>query len=239
MSKVIAIIGAGPGVGLAIARKFGQEGFKCALISRSLDNLGPLVKTLDQHGIEARAFSADVRNFNGLGKTLEAVIEHFGHIDVLEYSPTPKADMLRPPSEMDVENEQFHLDTLVLGAITAVRAVLPGMLERQSGALLFTTAASAQHPVTFTASFGVAAGAQLNYVRVLNQELMPKGIYAGIVAIPGLIVPREQAGGTSPKGLPLIAPEEVADAHWNLYNRRHPIEAFAGDVNALLKLGGH
>ena len=80
-----------------------------------------------------------------------------------------------------------HLNIAVPGAITAVRAVLPAFLVRKSGTVLFTTAASAQHPINRTASFGVAASAALNYARVLHLDLNPEGIHVGIVSIAGLV----------------------------------------------------
>jgi short-subunit dehydrogenase len=51
--SVIAIICAGPGMGLAIANMFGSHGFKVALISRSTEKLNPLVHQLAHKGIEA------------------------------------------------------------------------------------------------------------------------------------------------------------------------------------------
>ena len=58
----IAIVGAGPGLGLAIARTFGSRGFDVALISRSREKLESLVTELAQDGITAAAFPADVRD---------------------------------------------------------------------------------------------------------------------------------------------------------------------------------
>jgi NAD(P)-dependent dehydrogenase (short-subunit alcohol dehydrogenase family) len=59
---VIAIVGAGPGLGLSIARRFGREGFTVALISRSAANLDRLAAELADSGIQAAGFPADVRD---------------------------------------------------------------------------------------------------------------------------------------------------------------------------------
>jgi NADP-dependent 3-hydroxy acid dehydrogenase YdfG len=238
MAKTIAIVGAGPGVGLAIAERFGQEGFRVALLARNGKKLEELVAVLRGKGIEAAAFPADVLDRPALVAALGKAAAHFGSIDVLEYSPTVTADTLRSPRTIDVANEQLHLDLAVLGAIAAVQAVLPGLLARKAGGLLFTTAASAQHPVTFTASFGVAAGAALNYARVLYQDLKADGIYAGIVSIAGLVVQRGQEHGPSPSGLPLVAAQDVADAHWRLFTERNTPEVIVGDMKKILTLSG-
>jgi short-subunit dehydrogenase len=232
MSKTIAIVGAGPGVGRAVAQRFGREGFKVALIARNADKLNELATSLEQDGIEAAAFAADVRDRAALTQALKDAAR-LGPIEVLEYSPSPDRDTLRPPRLIDVENERFHLELGVLGAVAAVQAVLPGMLERKSGALLFTTAASSLYPVSFTASFGVAAGAARNYARVLYQDLKADGIYAGIVSIAGLVVERGQENAPSPTGLPLVVAQDVADLHWQLFTQRDQPEAIAGDIEVI------
>jgi NAD(P)-dependent dehydrogenase (short-subunit alcohol dehydrogenase family) len=239
MSKTIAIVGAGPGVGLAVAERFAGEGFCVALIARNPESLDLLVARLREKHIDAAAFPADVCDRPALTQALGRAAAHFGTIDVLEYSPTPTSSTLRTPRAIDVDNEQLHLDLGVLGAVASVQAVLPAMLERKSGALLFTTAASAQYPVTFTASFGVAAGATLNYARVLYQDLQPDGIYAGIVSIAGLVVQRGEEGRPSPTGLPLVSAQDVADAHWRLYTQRDTPETFVGDSKRIAALAGY
>lgn len=237
MTRAIAVVGAGSGIGLAVAERFGAEGFAVALIARNPARLDSLAGRLKGQGIETAGFAADVLDRPGLGRALAAAADRFGGIEVLEYGPKPTL-AVKQPRVIDVENEQLHLDLSVLGAVAAVQSVLPGMLERKSGALLFTTAASAQYPVTFTASFGVAAGAALNYARVLHQDLKADGIYAGIVSVAGLVVPRGEETGESPTGLPLVAAQDVADAHWRLYEERATIEAIVGDGARIKAMAG-
>lgn len=239
MPRTIAIVGAGPGVGFAVAERFGRERFRVALIARNATRLNALVEQLQAKHVEAAAFPADVRDRPALTRALQGAASRLGSIDVLEYQPTATPETLRTAKAMDVENEQYHLDLAVLGAITAVQAVLPGMLERKSGSLLFTTAASAQYPVPFTASFGVAAGAARNYARVLHQELAADGIYAGIVAIAGIVVQRGEETHPSFAGLPTLTPQDVADVHWRLHTERNMSEAFAGDLKVIQALSGH
>jgi NADP-dependent 3-hydroxy acid dehydrogenase YdfG len=243
MSKTIAVVGAGPGVGLGVAEKFGSEGFRVALISRDAGHLADLARQLQARGIEAAGFPADVRDRPALAAALAQAAARLGPIDVLEYGPVPPREAMRTPRLIDVAAEQVQLDVAVLGAITAVQAVLPGMLAQRAGTLLFTTAASAQYPVPMTASFGVAAGALLNYVRLLHQDLKAEGIHAGIVAIAGLVVrPGEDAGKYAghglPAGLPLLSPQDVAQAHWALHTGRDRVEAFVGNPGFAKALAG-
>lgn len=242
MTRTIAIVGAGPGVGLAVAERFGREGYRVALLARNAEKLDTLVAGLSAAGIEAAAFPADVFDRAGLASALEAARLRFGSIDVLEYGPTPGPGTMRRPRDIEVADEQVHLDMQVLGAIAAVRAVLPGMIERKAGAILFTTAASAQHPIAMTANFGVAAGALLNYARLLHKDLAADGIYAGIVSIAGLVLPPDQGedrhSSRFPPGMPLMTAAEVAELHWELQVTRDRAEAFAGDIDALRAKSG-
>ncbi|RLJ74610.1 SDR family oxidoreductase, partial [Pedobacter alluvionis] len=89
MVKTIAIIGAGPGVGFAVAKRFGKEGYNVALLARSEEKLNDLVKQLEAQEISVASFYADVLDRNSLKDALVAVKKHFGSIDVIEFSPTP------------------------------------------------------------------------------------------------------------------------------------------------------
>lgn len=242
MSKTIAIIGSGPGVGMAIARRFGRAGFSVALLGRNLEKLDQLAEILTQEGINTSTFQADVMDREGLATSLQNVIKHFGTIDVLEYGPAPAMDSLRTVEHTDVEAANYQFAFNVLGAITAVQTVLPGMKDRQDGAILFTTAVSAQYPLNITASFGIAAGAQLNYARLLHNNLKAAHIYTGIVSIAAMVVADGQAGeeiaAKFPPGLPVVTAEQVADQHWTLYTKRDKCEATVGDVQGILSVPG-
>ncbi|GGB16115.1 MULTISPECIES: SDR family NAD(P)-dependent oxidoreductase [Mucilaginibacter] len=224
MKKTIAIVGAGPGVGFAVAEKFGIEGYNVALLARNVEKLNALKDDLLKKGIEAATFQADILDRGQLTRALQEVIHHYGAIDILEFSPTPTWESMRTARNIDIANEQYHLDYQVLAAITAVQVVLPQMLERKDGSVLFTTASSAQHPVNRTASFGVAAGALLNYARLLNMDLKEDSIFAGIVSIGALVVSEGKHKGDFQDGMPTITAAEVAEAHWNLYNQRNVAE---------------
>src|SRR5437867_3029729 len=80
----IAIVGAGPGLGLSIAKVFGGQGFGVALVSRSKDKLEALVAQLAASGVTAAAFPADVADRPALTAALEQAAARFGAVDVLD-----------------------------------------------------------------------------------------------------------------------------------------------------------
>lgn len=113
----IAIIGAGAGMGLAIARTFGSRGFDVALIARNRDKLDDLVGRLDAEGITAAAFPADVLDHDALTQALKGAATRFGGIDVLEYSPAGNVESttLTVPSETNASDVHWAMDFLLCG----------------------------------------------------------------------------------------------------------------------------
>lgn len=210
--KTIAIVGAGHGLGMSIAKKFGQNGFRVALIARSEEKLNQLVIELEQLGVEAAAFQADLLDNAQLGLAFAAIKEKYGFIDVLEYSPTPSIDTVAGPLDVTEENALYQFQFNVLGAISSVREVLPDMLAKQSGALLFTTGASAIHPHPMMGNVGIASSGLRNYIFNLNSELKDKGIYAGHLSIGIWMQPNSGVQ------------DKIADIWYDMYTKRDRVE---------------
>ena len=211
---VIAIVGAGPGLGLSIARQFGRAGFTVALISRTQAKLDDLAAELASSGIQAAGFAGDVLDRPSLTAALSAAEERFGQVDVLEYSPAghgaPQGLGLVDVLAVTAEDVQPQIEFYVYGAITAVRAVLPGMLKRGRGTLLFTTGASSAVTMPPMGNVGIAGAALRNYALALNAALADRGVYAAHVPIAVYI----GSGG------PETQPDTIAGLYWDLYVSR-------------------
>jgi NADP-dependent 3-hydroxy acid dehydrogenase YdfG len=209
----IAIAGAGPGMGLAIARTFGTRGFDVALIARNRAKLDDLVAQLGADGITAAAFPADVLDRDALTQALKDATTRFGGIDILEYSPVGGAasTVLTAPSETDPSDVQHELEFQLYGAIAATRAVLPTMREAGAGTLLYTTGAGSIDPVPQIANVNSAAAALRNWVINLHKELVGTGIQAAHVAIDVSVdTPAFPGSPTAPA-------EQIATVHWDLH----------------------
>ena len=219
----IAIIGAGPGMGLAIARNFGSRGYDVALIARTKEKLQSLVDQLAEEGITAEAFPADVLDRPSLTAALDAVRARFGAIDVLEYSPAAHSPdpghSLATPSESTVDNLQPQIEYYLYGALTAAQAVLPAMREAGAGTLLFTTGGGSVDPVPMLGNVNAASAALRNWVLNLDKELAGSGVHAAHVAI-GVWI-----GGGGPEGFPTATPDEIAPLYWELHENRDRSEA--------------
>lgn len=167
----IAIIGAGPGLGQATARRFGRDGFSVALISRTQAN----VDQLAAEDIAARGYAADVRNPEALCSALDAVAEDLGPIEVLQYSPVPAKDFMKPVLETAAEDLVGPVEQSVYGPVTAVQQVLPGMRELGRGTMLFINGSSAVAPNGNVSGTSVAFAGESAYARMLHDALHPGG----------------------------------------------------------------
>ncbi|MCZ0999524.1 SDR family NAD(P)-dependent oxidoreductase [Streptomyces mirabilis] len=212
----IAIIGAGPQMGLAIARTFGKQGFDVALISRDRAKLDGLVDTLGAEGITAAAFPASVLDHDALTQALKDAADRFGGIDVLEYSPLDIASTaLATPSGSDPSHIQDQIEFQLYGAMAATKAVLPAMREAGAGTLLYTTGAGSLEPLPMVANVNAAAAALRNWVVNLHKELDGTGIQAAHVAIDVAL------GGVSiDPALKAATAEDVAPVYWELHSTK-------------------
>ncbi len=142
----IAIIGAGPGLGQATARRFGREGFSVALISRNQANVDPLAAELAADGITARGYAANARDPQALRTALDAAAADLGPIEVLQYSPVPAKEFMKPVLETTAEDLLGPVEQSVYGPVAACTAGLPGFRTLGRGTILFINGGSAVTP---------------------------------------------------------------------------------------------
>ncbi|MFC8800011.1 SDR family NAD(P)-dependent oxidoreductase [Promicromonospora sp. NPDC057138] len=207
---VIAIIGAGPGLGIEIARAFGTKGFTVALIARNATKLDLLAAQLQEEGIEAAGFPADIAQRDTITRAFAQIKERFGRVDVLEFSPADRA--LGATSVLDVDPSTLgpQLDFYLHGGIHAIKQVIPDMIEAGSGTILVTNGAGAIDPVPFLADINIAAAGLRNWTLNLHNELSQHGIYVAHVAISAWIG----------SGHPDAEASAIAAAYTKLYETR-------------------
>ena len=209
----IAIIGAGKGLGAAVARRFGKEGFAVGLISRHQGRLDALAAELEQDGVQAKGFAADVRDPESIAAALEQVTETLGPIEVLQYSPLPQKDFMRPVLETTPADLKGPVEFSIYGPVAAVHQVLPGMRflgEDATPSILFVNGGSAVKPGRNVTGTSVAFAGQAAYAELLHEVLGEEGIYVGQLIIGGRIIE-----GDDEKG-----PDVLADRLWELHTKR-------------------
>jgi NADP-dependent 3-hydroxy acid dehydrogenase YdfG len=217
MPNSIIIVGAGPNLGAAVARRFGREGLAVGLVSRNEEKLATLAAGLQADGITAAYAAADIRDSDALSAAIGSLMQRLGPIEVLEYSPLPAREFMKPILETSVDDVRGPLEFSVLGAVAAVTTVVQPMLERGSGSILFTTGGAAINPYPLRAGVGISFAAEVAYARMLHDELLDHGIHVGHTAIAGRIAP----GGDH-------EPDEIADVLWRHHTERGAFQVRIG-----------
>lgn len=215
--STIAIIGAGPGLGLAVARRFGREGFAVALIARHQGRVDELAATLSAEGITAGGFVADVRDTEALRDALEKVTERMGTIEVLQYSPLPAKEFMRPVLETTAADLVGPVEFSIYGPVTAAHQVIPGMRFLGTGTIVFVNGGSAVRPGPAVTGTSVAFAGESAYAQLLHDALAPEGIH-----VAQLILPLGIGGGD-----PAHEPSALADTVWRLHNERGEFRTYA------------
>ncbi|MEV8394220.1 MULTISPECIES: SDR family NAD(P)-dependent oxidoreductase [unclassified Streptomyces] len=230
MSPVIAIFGAGTGLGSSLAHRFGREGFRVALVARRPDRLEELARSLASKGIEAAAFPADLADPARIPPLVARIQEHFGRIDVVEYSPVTMTTMPQPATELTADRLGELLNLFTLTPIEITRAVLPEMTARGDGAILVTHGFTAARPVPGMSGLGPAMAATRNYLYSLHGEVAPLGVYVGTLTIGSVIAGSEGhdsfKGASLPPGITVVEPDQLADIYWHMYQNRDRVEEF-------------
>jgi NAD(P)-dependent dehydrogenase (short-subunit alcohol dehydrogenase family) len=219
--KTIAVVGAGPGLGFAIARRFGREGFRVALISRNQKQLEQLTGRLASDGITAAGFVGDVTKEATVAQAFREIGRRFGQIDVLEYSPVsipadPAGYARLNATTMTPATVQEAFAVTALGAVTSVGQVLPQMLERRAGTILITTGISAKAFMPAIGAWGMAGAAVRNYARTLHVAVRDQGVFVATVCL----------GVQIKEGDPFGDPHTLAETHFSLYRDRDRPEVF-------------
>ncbi len=202
-NPVIIIIGAGPGVGAATARRFAAAGYDIGLVARDPKRLEELARTLSDEGAQVGWAAADVADPEALAGVLRQLTEHTGRLDVLLHNPSVYRAV--PASELTAAELLADLEIGTASLLTAVQAVLPLLRRQRTGTILVTGSGSADHPSLAAGSLGVQKAALRTLVQTLAGELSSEGIHVATLTIHGLI-----AAGTP------FSPEVIADLYADL-----------------------
>jgi NAD(P)-dependent dehydrogenase (short-subunit alcohol dehydrogenase family) len=214
-SVPVAVIGAGPGIGAATARRFAREGHPVAVLGRGVERLQELAREIEAAGGRAVAIHCDVVDRDSTRAAIAEVRATLGDPGVLVHNPL--VHHRGSPSSVDLAELDAQLAANVGGALACVQEVLPAMRAAGRGTILHTGGGLALNPLHEYAGIGIAKAAQRSLFLSLAQELEPEGIHVATVTVAAFV----RVAGEHP-------PEEVADLHWALYAQ--PREAWEREV---------
>jgi len=212
---VSVIAGVGPGLGASLARKFAKEGCRLAVLARSSDFLESLSEEIRRRGTDILAIPTDIGEADQVAAAFERIRDQLGPVDVLINNASASGPFGQPFVELTPESFARGWQVGVLGSFLCSQAVVPDMLIKNAGCLLFTGATSSVRggAITFSsAKFGMRGLAQ-----ALARELWPKGIHVAHIIIDGVIRENESEPGTEDQNAePLMNPAAIAEVYWGL-----------------------
>jgi NAD(P)-dependent dehydrogenase (short-subunit alcohol dehydrogenase family) len=214
--KVAAVLGVGPGLGVAVAQRFAREGFAVGLMARGEESLTAAREEVEGSGGTALAATADATDAASVASAFDRVREELGAPEVFVYN----AGAFQMGGILELSPEQFDdcFRANCSGALYGAQQVLPAMVERGRGTIILTgaTAAlrgSARFAALATGKFGLRALAQS-----MAREFGPQGIHVAHVIIDGQInTPRLREAQPDREESTTLSPESIAETYWQLH----------------------
>ncbi len=230
MSQKIAVIsGVGSGLGAALARKFAQEGCSVALLARSNAYIHNLKTKLEEIGATAVAIPTDITDAEQVTQSFVQIREELGTPDIL----INHAGNAAWGNFANLTPEAFEGSWRVctFGAFLCSKQVVPGMLEKGGGTILFTGATSSVRGRAGALAFSSAKFAMRGLASALAREMGPHGIHVAHVIIDGVIdTPGVRQRYKLKPNEPLLNPDAIADTYWALVQQEQSAWSFEVDV---------
>lgn len=182
--KSVLITGGSRGLGLALAREFGRAGARLAICARDGDELERAEADLSARGYPVFPALCDVTSRDQVERTVAAVEERFGAVDVL----VNNAGMIQvgPMEVQTLEDYEAAMDVHFWGPLYAIRAALPGMLARRQGRIMNVSSIGGKIAVPHMLPYSASKFALVGLSEGLRAELAKDGIAVTTVC-PGLM----------------------------------------------------
>lgn len=222
---VCVVVGVGPGNGAACARRFTSEGFKVALLARSLNFTKELAKELKG----ARAYACDISDISSVENTFGAIRAEQGDVDVLIYNPG--AGVWADVEEIAIEDFEQSWRVNAFGALLASKQVIPAMKNNKQGNIIFIGATASRRGGAKTAAFAPAKAAQKSLAESMARHLGPEGIHVSLIILDGVVdTPATRKMMPNKPDEDFIKPDDLADIAIHLTQQKLSTWSFEIEV---------
>ncbi|MGI8883056.1 MAG: SDR family NAD(P)-dependent oxidoreductase [Pyrinomonadaceae bacterium] len=184
-NKVVFLTGASSGIGEALAVAMAKRGAKLGLVARREELLKELAEKCERSGGKARYFAVDVTDANAVAEAAESLRNEFGKIDILIANAgiggnNAETRNLNPEAVAKVININL------LGAVNAVSAVLPSMLENKSGQIVAVSSLAGFRGLPKSAAYSASKAGMTAFFESVRLDVQRKGVAVTIIQ-PGFI----------------------------------------------------
>jgi short-subunit dehydrogenase len=232
MPKSIAVFGAGPGLGQAVARRYALGDYEVLLVARRRDPLDSLADDLKRAGAMAYVVTADLSDTHSVSRLADQIRATVGHPDAIYYAPTPESGLV-PAVDLTPQHAQAFMPLVFYTLVALVQQLLPHMLKQGDGAILTAQGAATVRGLPNLSGPAPAQAAQRNYLQSMYAEVADKGVYVGMLDIGALIenssfdteAQQARAAGTGRDWGPSVDPAHLADMLWNMHDLKSEPEA--------------
>ena len=224
-TRTCVVVGAGPGNGLSLGRKFIAQGYNVALLARSADNLKDLKSRLPQ----AHTYECDVTQVDSIHAALHSVREELGGIGVLIYNAG--SGVFGSIDDVDAQAFEQAWRINALGCFHCVQAVIADMRAAGGGQIIIMGATAAKRGGARFAAFASAKAAQYNLAQSLARHLGPEKIHVAYLVIDGVIdIPRTRQRLSDKPDEFFLNPDHIAAAVYQLTQQPESAWTFEQDV---------
>ncbi len=211
-NRHLLLVGAGPGLGQAVARRFAEGGYRVTLVARDTNGLDKLAASLADARADIDTISADAGDPEALGVRMSTLYLGPGAPGLIVYNAVMGA-----PDQL-LSSSVAHLETAyavdVIGAIVVAQVAAPAMRAAGSGTILFTGGGFADHPIPALATVSLGKAALRSAATMLFADLKPAGVRVASLTIDGQIV----------AGTP-FDPARIAERYWEVVHSDAPWQA--------------
>ena len=211
-NRHLLLVGAGPGLGMAVARRFAEGGYRVTLVARSADRLRDLSDSLAETGAQIDTLAADASDPEGLRARMAELYNEGGAPGLIIYNAVMGAPDTLLSSSVESLQTAYAVD--VIGAIVVTQVAAPAMRAAGSGTIIVTGGGFADHPIPALASVSLGKAALRSAATMLGADLEPDGIRVATLTIAGQIV-----AGTA------FDPEHIAQRYWEVAHSDDPWQA--------------
>jgi NADP-dependent 3-hydroxy acid dehydrogenase YdfG len=201
--KVALVTGASGGIGAAVSRKLHEAGASVGLLSRHGDDLGL------ERGL---GIVCDVRSRGAVAEATEAVVVHFGRLDIAVANAGLGA--YGPFLDLDPEQLEAMIDVNLKGTLYTAAASLPHLIDSGQGDFLSMASVAGLRGLPGEAVYNASKFGQVGFTRALDHELREHGVRATSIC-PGAVKTEFAIGAGREEGDPaldeMMTADEVAD----------------------------
>lgn len=223
--RVCAVLGVGPGIGRAVALRFAREGYSVALLARRLERLQPIAEEIKQlqssltpSPAQPISISTDATDADSVTAAFKQIEATLGSPDVLVYN----AGSFKRASAIQITPQEFetHWKANCFGGFVAAQQVLPKMVERKEGTVIFTGATASLRGSSLFSAFAVGKFGLRALAQSLAREFGPQGIHVAHVIIDGQVDNEYQVKSQPDLKIDaFLKSEAIAEEYWRLHTQ--------------------